>query len=168
MGGTNHTKHTHTDTQATHPPTHTHTHTQTTRATHPHTHTPPHTGDSPTHPPTHTRATHPPTHTPTHRRLTHTPTHTHTHPHTQATHRCFCWEDLSRRDTTTPNTVAPTILQERSEVTRVASGDDSYSFPVTVATRRAPGRNAIMNLMLYWNGDSWNQSGTRRSEEGMR
>ena len=119
---------------------------------------------------THGRLTHTHTHRP-HGRLTHTHTGdspTHTPPHTQATHRCFCWEDLSRRDTTTPNTVAPTILQERSEVTRVASGDDSYSFPVTVATRRAPGRNAIMNLMLYWNGDSWNQSGTRRSEEGMR
>ena len=44
----------------------------------------------------------------------------------------------------------------------------AYSFPVTVATRRAPGRNAIMNLRLYWNGASWNQSGTWRSEDGIR
>ena len=43
-----------------------------------------------------------------------------------------------------------------------------YSLPATVATSRAPGRNATMNRRLYWNGASWNQFGTRRSVAGMR
>ena len=87
-------------------------------------------------------------------------------------YRYFCSEERSNRATTTPRIAAPTILETRGQSSSLLVAHQMlwcvYIFPVTVATRRAPGRNAMMNLMLYWNGDSWNQPGTWRSDAGMR
>lgn len=67
-------------------------------------------------------------------------------------YRNFCSDDRSSSVTTIPRHTAPIILNEEKGALLASSSPWSithYNLPVTVATSRAPGRNAMMNLRLY-------------------